>query len=253
MTVVFTSDGAWQREGFVATVQLVDASTPSPTHVGDTWAPTTPTPTGPRSCTRECCAPHAPRMELRPTGVDAIEMSTSDGGTWSWSCSKDCPSTRAECSVAVPINRWRNFTEVIGPLPSGLATLSCKGRITEMYRTCVALASQSPPSLTCISVEKPKRLVRRSMPINAINGSLEVLAMLPQLEFMYAPTTSAPARPNRSASAMVCSDLKDNLIDGTLEPLASLSRLRLLCDPSMASPCDVPLLLERPSLGRYTV
>ena len=47
MTVVFTSDGAWQREGFVATVRLVNAPTPSPTSVGDTWAPTTPTPTGP--------------------------------------------------------------------------------------------------------------------------------------------------------------------------------------------------------------
>jgi hypothetical protein len=54
MTVVFTSDGAFQREGFVATVRLVAASTPSPTSVGDTWAPTTPTPTGPRSCTCEC-------------------------------------------------------------------------------------------------------------------------------------------------------------------------------------------------------
>jgi hypothetical protein len=54
MTVVFTSDEAWQREGFVATVRLVAAPTPSPTHVGDTWAPTTPTPTGPCTCTREC-------------------------------------------------------------------------------------------------------------------------------------------------------------------------------------------------------
>ncbi len=51
MTVVFTSDDAFQREGFVATVRLVAASTPSPTHVGDTWAPTTPTPTGPDTCT----------------------------------------------------------------------------------------------------------------------------------------------------------------------------------------------------------
>ena len=54
MTVVFTSDEAWQREGFVATVQLVAAPTPSPTSVGDAWAPTTPTPTGPRTCTCEC-------------------------------------------------------------------------------------------------------------------------------------------------------------------------------------------------------
>ncbi len=54
MTVVFTSDDAFQREGFVATVQLVAASTPSPTSVGDTWAPTTPTPTGPHTCTCEC-------------------------------------------------------------------------------------------------------------------------------------------------------------------------------------------------------
>ncbi len=54
MTVVFTSDGAFQREGFVATVRIVPDLTPSPTSVGDTWAPTTPTPTGPRSCTREC-------------------------------------------------------------------------------------------------------------------------------------------------------------------------------------------------------
>jgi hypothetical protein len=54
MTVVFTSDGAWQREGFVATVRLMPDLTPSPTHVGDTWAPTTPTPTGPRTCTCEC-------------------------------------------------------------------------------------------------------------------------------------------------------------------------------------------------------
>jgi hypothetical protein len=147
MTVVFTSDEAFQREGFVATVRLVAAPTPSPTNVGDTWAPTTPTPTGPRSCTHECCAPHAPRMELRPTGVDAIEMSTSDDGTWSWSCAKDCLSTTAECSVWVPNGKLRNFTEVVGPLPSGLAMLSCKDRITEMYRTCVAFASQSPPPL----------------------------------------------------------------------------------------------------------
>jgi hypothetical protein len=54
MTVVFTSDGAIQREGFVATVRLVAAPTPSPTSVGDTWAPTTPTPTGPDTCTCEC-------------------------------------------------------------------------------------------------------------------------------------------------------------------------------------------------------
>ena len=67
---------------------------------------------------------------------------------------------------------------------------------------------------------------------NAINGSLEVLAMLPQLEWMYAPTivrSSAPARLNRSATAMVCSDLSDNLIGGTLEPLATPTRLLLLC------------------------
>ena len=126
---------------------------------------------------------------LWPTGVDAIAMSTSDGGTWSWSCSKDCPGNMANCRVAVPSVGQRNFTEVVGPLPSGLATLSCKGRITQMYCTCVALASQSPPSTCiCISVEKPTRLVRRSMPSNAINGSLEVLAMLPQLELMYAHT-----------------------------------------------------------------
>jgi hypothetical protein len=54
MTVVSTSNNAFQREGFVVTVRLVHASTPSPTHVGDTWAPTTPTPTGPRTCTCEC-------------------------------------------------------------------------------------------------------------------------------------------------------------------------------------------------------
>ena len=54
MTVVFTSDEAFQREGFVATVRLVAAPTPSPTSVGDTWAPTTPTPTGPDTRTREC-------------------------------------------------------------------------------------------------------------------------------------------------------------------------------------------------------
>jgi hypothetical protein len=54
MTVVFTSDGAFQREGFVATVRLVAASTPGPTSEGDTWVPTTPTPTGPRTCTCEC-------------------------------------------------------------------------------------------------------------------------------------------------------------------------------------------------------
>jgi hypothetical protein len=80
--------------------------------------------------------------------------------------------------------------------------------------------------------------------------------MLPQLEFMYAPTiirSKRSSRPNLGATATVCSDLKDNLIGGTLEPLASLRRLRLLCDPSMASPCDVPPLLERPSLRRYTV
>ena len=88
-----------------------------------------------------------PHMMLWPTGVDAITMSTSDGGTWSWSCSKDCPGTWANCSVAVPSGAQRNFTEVVGPLPSGLAMLSCKDRITEMYRTCVAFASQSPPPL----------------------------------------------------------------------------------------------------------
>ncbi len=166
-------------------------------------------------------------------------MSTSDGGTWSWSCAKDCPNTRAECSVAVPRIGLRNFTEVVGPLPSGLAMLSCKGRITEMYRTCVALASQSLPPLTCISEEKPARLVCRSMAFNAINGSLEVLAMLPQLEDMYAPTIirskRSPPLLNRSATAVVCSDLSDNLIGGTLEPLASLRRLRVLCgSPSIS-------------------
>jgi hypothetical protein len=61
MTVVFTSDEMSQREGFVATVRSMPASTPSPTLVGETWAPTTPTPTGPRTCTwpcRERCACH---------------------------------------------------------------------------------------------------------------------------------------------------------------------------------------------------
>ena len=51
MTVVFTSDGAYQREGFVGTVRLVPASTPTPTVVGYTWAPTTAAPTGPDACT----------------------------------------------------------------------------------------------------------------------------------------------------------------------------------------------------------
>jgi hypothetical protein len=129
MTVVFTSDAEWQREGFVATVRLVHAPTPSPTNVGDTWAPTTLTPTGPHTCICEFCMPH---MVLGPTGVDAITMSTSDGGTWGWSCSKDCPRTMAECSVEVQILKSRNFTEVVGPLPSGLAMLSCKDRITAM-------------------------------------------------------------------------------------------------------------------------
>ncbi len=32
------------------------------------------------------------------------------------------------------------------------------------------------------------------MPSNAINGSLEVLAMLPQLEYMYAPTITRSKR-----------------------------------------------------------
>jgi hypothetical protein len=77
-------------------------------------------------------------MVLGPTGVDAIAMSTSDGGTWSWSCSRDCPGTTAECSVAVPAIGFRNFTEVVGPLPSGLAMLSCRGRITDMYCACNA-------------------------------------------------------------------------------------------------------------------
>ncbi len=62
MTVVFTSDEAWQREGFVATVRLVAASTPGPTHVGDTWAPTTPTPTGPHGCTASVARHTAPHM-----------------------------------------------------------------------------------------------------------------------------------------------------------------------------------------------
>jgi hypothetical protein len=145
MTVVFTSDGAIEREGFVATVRLVAASTPSPTSVGDTWAPTTPTPTGPDRCPASVARHTAPHMVLWPTGVDAITMSTSDGGTWSWSCAKDCPSSRGKCRVAVPARGFRNFTEVVGPLPSGLAMLSCKDRITDMYFTCVALASQSPP------------------------------------------------------------------------------------------------------------
>ena len=129
-------------------------------------------------------------MVLFPTGVDAITMDTSDGGRWNWSCSRHCEGAKAECTVAVPSIGSRNFTEVVGPLPSGLAMLSCKGRITDMYCTCVALASHSPLPSTCIciSVEKPKGLVFRSMANNAINGSLEVLAMLPQLEYMYAPT-----------------------------------------------------------------
>ena len=97
------------------------------------------------------------RSVLWLTGVDAITMNTSDGGTWSWSCAKDCPSTREECSVAVPIIALRNFTEVAGPLPSGLAMLSCKGRITQMYRARVLLASQSPPPSTCVSEEGSRR------------------------------------------------------------------------------------------------
>ena len=51
MTVVFTSDGAYQREGFVGTVRLVPASTPALAVVGYTWAPTTAAPTGPHACT----------------------------------------------------------------------------------------------------------------------------------------------------------------------------------------------------------
>jgi hypothetical protein len=47
MTVVFTSDEAGQREGFVGAVRSVPAATPSPTVVGHTWAPTTAAPTGP--------------------------------------------------------------------------------------------------------------------------------------------------------------------------------------------------------------
>ncbi len=55
---------------------------------------------------------------------------------------------------------------------------------------------------TCIriSVETLTRLVCRSMAFNAINGSLEVLAMLPQLEIMYASTIirSERSRPDES-------------------------------------------------------
>jgi hypothetical protein len=77
------------------------------------------------------------------------------------------------------------------------------------------------------------------MPQNAISGDLEVLAMLPQLEFMYVLTYSqsvrAPVRHNLAA-ATVCSDLSDNRIGGTLEPLASLRRLSFLCAlPSVTS------------------
>ncbi len=47
----------------------------------------------------------------------------------------------------MPTIALRNFTELVGPLPSGLAMLSCKDRITDMYCTCMAFASQSPPPL----------------------------------------------------------------------------------------------------------
>ena len=67
------------------------------------------------------------------TGVDAITMDTSDGGKWSWSCSKECPDAEATCAVRVqPIGNKRNFTQVIGPLPSALAMLTCMSRITDM-------------------------------------------------------------------------------------------------------------------------
>ena len=72
-------------------------------------------------------------------------------------------------------------------------------------------------------------LVGSDMPSNAINGSLEVLATLPQLQWMYAQPkahseSACPTEP--FANAIVCRDLHDNLIDGTLELLASLSQLR---------------------------
>ena len=51
MTVVFTSDGAYQREGFVGTVRLLPASTPTLAAVGYTWAPTTAATAGPPACT----------------------------------------------------------------------------------------------------------------------------------------------------------------------------------------------------------
>ena len=71
-----------------------------------------------------------PRMMPWPTGVDAITMGTSDGGAWSWSCAKDCPGGMAKCTIS--LRGTRNFTELIGPLPSALATLHCKSRITKM-------------------------------------------------------------------------------------------------------------------------
>ncbi len=43
-------------------------------------------------------------------------------------------------------------------------------------------------------------MVCRRMPSNAINGSLEVLAMLPQLEFMYVPTIIRSVRSGRAES-----------------------------------------------------
>ena len=67
------------------------------------------------------------------TGVDAITMDTSDGGKWSWSCSKECPGAKGACTVSVPpVGKSRNFTQVVGPLPSALATLTCTSRITTM-------------------------------------------------------------------------------------------------------------------------
>jgi len=60
-------------------------------------------------------------------------MDTSDGGKWSWSCSKECTGAEAECGVRTqPVGKNRAFTKLVGPLPIALATLTCTSRIIDM-------------------------------------------------------------------------------------------------------------------------
>jgi hypothetical protein len=253
MTVIFTSDQAFQREGFVATVRLVPDSTPSPTSVGDTWAPTTPTPTGPDTCTREC---------LRATHGAVADRC---------GCDRDEHKRRrdVELELLKTLSKHQGRVQCCGAshrLPqlhrSGRPAAERTGNavvqgphhrdVSHMRGVCKPVAAA--PWLAFPTRSRPDWCAEawRTTPSTAAWRCLRCSRSLSGCTRPPSSAVRAPARTNLGATATVCSDLSDNLVGGTLEPLASLTRLRYLCGPSIAFPRDMLLLLlERPSLRRY--